>query len=417
MNNFYSQPENYFTRWLEKPLARAAHDHAVIVLTGARQVGKSTLLRRAQPFASWRYHTLDDYDTLRLARNDPRALWAGANEIVLDEVQKAPELLMAIKQTVDEQPGRYHFMLSGSANLALLRSVSESLAGRAVYFTLHPMTWGEEQRAPQSDILMRLLAGDWPAEGNLSADPPTPLLLQRGTMPPLLALTSSEAWMRWWEGYVATYLERDVRQLSQVADLLDLRRLMELAALRCAQVVNQSELARDAGLSQATTHRYLNILEATYLYQRLPAYIASRSARLVKSPKGFWADPALAAYLAGYFDATSLRQARELGAFYETLLYQHLRAQAELLTPRARLYYWRERAGAEVDFVIEHGRHVLAIEAKMTPRPGFDDAAGLRAFLAAHPQASGGIIAHTGPAVRYLGERIIALPWTILAGS
>jgi hypothetical protein len=203
-------------------LARAAHDHAVIVLTGARQVGKSPLLRRAQPFASWRYHTLDDYDTLRLARNDPRALWAGANEIVLDEVQKAPELLMAIKQTVDEQPGRYHFMLSGSANLALLRSVSESLAGRAVYFTLHPMTWGEEQRAPQSDILMRLLAGDWLTRAIRRDSPPPSVIATRADASSSnFSLTRPDAMVG---RYVATYLERDPCVVVPVADLLDLRR-------------------------------------------------------------------------------------------------------------------------------------------------------------------------------------------------
>lgn len=441
MNNFHSPAESYLPRWLTPALAAACADHPVIVLTGARQVGKSTLLRHAAPFAHYRTLSLDDYDTLRQARDDPAGLWAGADHVVLDEVQRAPQLLLAVKRAVDEQSTRCRFVLSGSANLLLLSQVSESLAGRAVYFTLHPMTCGELTGAPPPAILPRLLAGEWPEEGEgwqmggsklqvgphslpqgeeeerpVTGDLSPDTLLLRGLMPPLLRLETSTAWVRWWEGYVTAYLERDLRQLTQIADLVDFRRLMELASLRTGQVVNQSELARDAGLSQPTAHRYLNILEAGYLLFRLPAYTAGRSERLVKAPKLYWADAALAAYLAGYYDLDALRNARELGAIWETFVLHHLRVLAELLTPRARLYYWRERTGAEVDVVIEHGRRVLAVEIKRTDRPGYGDTAGLRAFLAAHPAAVGGVLLHTGPEVRRLGDKIVALPWGLVAG-
>ncbi len=215
---------------------------------------------------------------------------------------------------------------------------------------------------------------------------------------------------------VATYLERDLRQVSQIATLLDFRRLMELTALRSAQLLNQSDLARDAQLSQPTVHRYLNLLETTHMFERLPTFTASRTTRIVKAPKAFWNDTGLAVFLSGYFDEHDLREARELGAFFETLIYHHLRVLTRLMTPASRLYFWRTRSGVEVDFVVEHGRRLLAIEVKRTTQPGYGDAAGLRAFLADHPNTSGGLLLHSGREIRHLDKNIVALPWTMLTG-
>ncbi|MBI3241765.1 MAG: ATP-binding protein [Chloroflexi bacterium] len=417
MNSSYSPPETYHPRWLTPALQAASHDHAVIVLTGARQVGKSTLLLNAEPFREWRFHSLDDFNTLRQARESPAGLWAGTNRVVLDEVQKAPELLPAVKQAVDRNPQRVRFVLSGSANLLLMKQVSESLAGRAVYFVLDPMTLGEVHHGQPTDLISRALAGEWPAESALPATPPDAILdLLRGLMPPLLTLETPQSWVRWWDGYVATYLERDLRPVSQIDALLDFRRLMELAALRSGQLLNQSELARDAQLSQSTAHRYLNILEATHMFERLPAFTVSRTTRLLKSPKAFWNDSGLAIFLSGYYEENDLRGARELGAYFETFIYHHLRALTRLMTPPGRLYFWRTRTGAEVDFVVEHGRRLLAVEVKRTAQPGYADTAGLRAFLADHPKAAGGLLLHGGRDIYYVDKNIVAAPWTVLTG-
>ncbi len=391
--------------------------HAVVVLTGARQVGKSTLLRQAEPFRDWRYHTLDDFDVLLQARDNPASLWAGVDAVVLDEVQKAPDLLSAVKLAVDSEPGRTRFILSGSANLLLMRQVSESLAGRAVYFVLDPITLGEVNGQPPSTLLADALAQRWPEERELPTPPPDPIpLLLRGNMPSLLNLPRLDAWLRWWEGYVATYLERDLRQLSQIDSLLDFRRVMELMALRSGQLLNQSEVARDARTAQPTIHRYLNLLEATHLFERLPAYTASPSTRLLKSPMAYWTDPGLAVFLSGYYDEESLRRSRQVGAYFETLIYLHLRVLAGLLTPKARLHFWRTTTGDEVDFVLEHGRRVLGVEVKMSSKPSYRDAAGLRKFLKDYPAAAGGILLHGGTTVQRLDENIMAVPWTELTG-
>lgn len=417
MNDFYTSPAIYYPRWLTPILQTAWQDYPVVVVTGARQVGKSTLLLNAEPFRDWRFHTLDDFAVLRQARETPQELWAGTDRVVLDEVQRAPELLLAIKQAVDRDPGRRRFVLSGSANLLLMRRVSESLAGRAMYFILRPMTLGEIHRVSPPDVLSRVLNGDWPAEETLPNAPADPVEhLLRGFLPALLTIERPEAWIRWWSGYVATYLERDLRQFSQVEDLLDFRRLMELLALRSGQVLNQSELGRDARLSQPTVHRYLNLLETTQLFERLRAYTVSRTSRLLKSPKVFWNDPGLAVFLSGYFGLEDLRRARELGAYFETLIFHHLQVLAGLMTPPARLYFWRTQRGQEVDFVVEHGRRLAAIEVKQAMQVSYGDVASLRAFLEEYPEAAGGVLLYGGRAIRRLGERIVALPWTMVTG-
>ena len=417
MNNFYTPPEIYYARWITPFLQEASQEHAVIVLTGARQVGKSTLLLNAEPFRSWRFHSMDDFDVLAQVRKDPDALWAGTDRVILDEVQKAPDLLVAVKRAVDRNPHKFRFVLSGSANLLLMKQVSESLAGRAVYFFLDPMAIGETRQTQPPDILNRTLAGDFPLEDKLEQAPPDPTeLLMRGLMPALLTIDSLQSWTRWWDGYVATYLERDLRQAAQIDALLDFRKTMELVALRSGQLLNQSEVARDAQLSQPTVHRYLNLLETTNLFERLPAYTVSHTTQLLKSPKAFLNDPGLAVFLSGYYDLEDLRKAREYGAYFETLIYHHLRILTRLMVPAGRLYFWRTRDGTEVDFVVEHGRRVAAVEVKSTDNPGYRDITGLQAFLNKHPTATAGLLVHGGRQIKRLGEKILAVPWTLLTG-
>ncbi|MBU1660603.1 MAG: ATP-binding protein [Chloroflexi bacterium] len=417
MNNSYSPPEYYYQRWLTPTLRAASEDHPVVVLTGARQVGKSSLLLNADPFRQWRYLTMDDFDVLQQAREYPDALWAGTEQIVIDEVQKAPEVLLAVKRAVDNHPGKFRFILSGSANLLLMRQVGESLAGRAVYFVLSPLALGERNQVSPPDILSHALRGDWLVETSLAHTPPDPVpILLQGSMPALLRLDKPSAWVRWWDGYVSTYLERDLRQISQISALLDFRRVMEFLALRTGQLLNRSEIARDAQLSQPTVHRYVNLLETTHLFERLPAYTPSRTTRLLKSPKAFWTDPGLAVFLSGYFDDDDLRGARELGSYFETLIFQHLRVLVGLMTPPARLYYWRMRKGPEVDFIVEHGRRLLGIEVKLTSQPRYGDTTGLQSFLCDYPQATGGLLLHSGKTIRRLGENILAVPWTTITG-
>ena len=415
MNDNHSDYElNYRPRRLAALLRQAVEDHPVVILTGARQVGKSTLLRHEKPFSTWRYVTLDDFDVLRQAGQDPAALWAGVDRVVLDEVQKSPSLLSAVKQAVDRRRQAVRFVLSGSANLLLMQNVSETLAGRAVYFTLFPMTLGELRGRLGPDLLLAAFRGTFPAERTIDAGESPASHLLRGFMPALATLSGPEAVLRWWEGYVATYLERDLRSLSQIDSLSDFRRVMEALALRSGQMLNQTEVSRDTGISQPTVHRYLNLLEASHLAVRVPALARNRTKRLIKTPKLYWADPGLASYLAGHHQAGELAASREVGGIFETLVLLHLQVVVQTWLPRPRLFYWRTTTGNEVDFVIEQGRKLLAVEVKLSATPHYADAEGLRAFCEDYPEAVGGLLIHAGQEVKRLGEKIVAVPWQLL---
>lgn len=214
-----------------------------------------------------------------------------------------------------------------------------------------------------------------------------------------------------------TYLERDLRRLSQIEALSDFRRLMQVLALRSGQVLNQTEVARDIGMSQPTVHRYINLLETTSLLERLPAFARNRTKRIMKSPKIYWIDPGLVAYLSGHHEAEALYASREAGAMFETLVFLHLRALTQLLVPRPNLYYWRTVTGKETEFVIEQGRRLIAVEVKLGTSPRYADAAGLRLFLDEYPETVAGILIHSGDKVQYLHEKIVAVPWHLLAGE
>jgi predicted AAA+ superfamily ATPase len=417
MYDFHVHDEwTYKPRLLAAKLRKAAEAHPVVVLTGARQVGKSTLLQEEEPFKSWRYATLDDLDTLDQAHRDPAALWAGAEAVVIDEIQKAPRLLAEVKKTVDDRRRSIRFALSGSANLMMMRQVSESLAGRVILHSLQPMTPGEVSGREPTNALSKLLDGEFDLD---EVTPPCtetlPALLVRGFMPPVVDLVATDAWVEWWEGYVATYLERDLRQLSQVASLTDFRRMMQALALRSGQMLNQTDVARDIGLSQPTVHRYVSLLETTMVLDRLPAYSVNRTKRLIKTPKIYWADPGLASFLASHHEPEALRSSREIGGIFETLILLGLRARAQLLTPRASICYWRTTTGKEVDFVVEQGRRTIALEVKLTASPRQADLSGLRSFLDEYPEARAGVLVHGGSSVRRMDEKIVALPWWMIA--
>lgn len=416
MNDYHSKDAlNYRPRWIAEAIRESIQNHPVVVLTGARQTGKSTLLEYEPPFRDWHHVNLDNLDVLEQAQKAPASLWAGEERIVIDEVQRAPELLQEVKRAVDKSKKRMRFILSGSANLLLMKSVSESLAGRAIYFALLPMTRGEVKKNKPPRILTDLARSKFPSKEGIrgKAVSPFPLML-KGCMPPLLDVNSTQSIVRWWEGYTITYLERDLRQLSQIHSLPDFRRVMSALALRSGQILNQTEVARDTGVSQPTIYRYTNLLETTCLLERLPAFSINRTKRLIKSPKVIWIDPGLASFLSGYHDTASLRSSREAGSFFENLIYLHLRSWSQLQVPRAKLHYWRTASGHEVDFIAEQGRKLMAIEVKLTASPRFSDIENLRLFLSEYPETAAAILIHTGSQIKRFHEKIIAIPWYLI---
>jgi uncharacterized protein len=405
-------------RLLAAPLQEALASAPVVVLTGARQTGKSTLATMNPQGAGRRYLTLDELDVLALAQRDPDALVSGGERLTLDEVQRAPGLLLAVKRAVDRsrQPGR--FLLTGSADLLLMRRVSETLAGRAAYLVLGPMTpaelRGHPDPGPWSDLLSCRDARAAAAvlEKRPAQDVAWRDSAERGGMPDAALDPDPASRSRWFEGYVRTYLERDLRQLASIDALVDFRRLLSIAAARTGGLVNQAELARDVGVSQPTVRRYLSLLEVSHLLHRLPPYTVSRGKRLIRTPKLYWTDVGLGAHL-GRFRATSRDPADErlAGALLENLMLSHLLAWRQLRSPAPELLFWRTASEQEVDLVIEDGRRLLPVEIKAAKTVAPVDVRWLEVFLSEHGQrAPFGLVLYDGRDVRPVGRGILAVP-------
>lgn len=397
------------SRALQPVVAARLRVMPAVVVTGARQTGKTTLVQMlASP--DRRFYSLDDLDVAGLAQRDPEALVGGPAPVALDEVQRQPDLLLAVKRAIDRHRRPGQFLLTGSANLLLMRRVSESLAGRASYLNLWPMTRREQQGLGRCGRWEELLAEDdsrWVdllRAGGSRPEDWRALALRGGFPVPAVHMRTAEERTIWFDGYVRTYLERDLLMLSSISALPDFRRLMRAASLRLGQLLNQSELARDLAMSQPTVHRYLNLLETSYLLVRLPAYALNRTKRLLKSPKLYWADTGLALHLAGLSEPG--------GAHLECLVLSDLLCWRDCRADAVQICYWRTTSGEEVDFVIEAAGRLLPVEVKATSRPRLADATALRSFRAEYPDLSrSGLLLHTGTEIDWLTRDVVAAPW------
>ena len=319
-------------------------------------------------------------------------------------------MLAAVKRVVDESRGPGRFLLTGSANLLLMRRVSETLAGRAGYLMLWPMTRREQLGFGGSGVwedLLEAAPAEWievlRARHGVRED--WRALARRGGFPtPARESRSEAARQRWFDGYVRTYLERELQAQARITALAEFRRVMRAAAHRLGALVNQTEIGRDAALPQQTVGRYLNLLEVSFLLVRLPSWAVNRTKRLIKSPKLYWGDTGLALHLAG--------SPEPQGAHLENVVLADLLAWRDAREGFADVFHWRTTQGAEVDLVVEAGQRLLPIEVKTTRNPRFRDARHLLAFAAEYRgQALPGLLLHTGEATHWMAPNVLAAPW------
>jgi len=398
-------------RWFSSNLQAALRVLPVAVLTGARQTGKTTLTQALEPART--YFTLDDVGILDQAERNPDSLLA-TRPVILDEVQRAPQILLAVKRAVDTSRRAGDFILTGSANLLLMKQVAETLAGRAIYLDLPPFCPTEwQERKGALSPLDRLFAPDfdwreWPDEpGDWTR------WLLRGGFPPALEINSEADRGLWFAAYVQTYLERDLRQLSAISSLPDFQRLMMLAAQRTGKLLNQADLARDAALSHPTAHRYLNLLETGCMITRLRPLATNPTAALVKAPKLLWTDCGLAAWLAGIRSSADVAARMDSGFWLEQTIFQTLETWRSLDPRQRKLHFWRNRSGHEVDFILEEAGKFVALEIKSSSQVTANDATGIRAFREDLKRKSSlvrGVVLHGGKA-RPLEDGVLALPW------
>lgn len=395
-------------RLVSKSLAERLGVMPAVVVTGARQTGKSTLVQDLTR-GPRTYYSLDDLDVLQVAKKNPEALVGGTGAVTIDEIQRAPELLLAIKREIDRNRKAGRFLLTGSANLLLMKSVSETLAGRSSYLTLWPMTKSEARgtgRAGCWEELVEVDDDNWlDILTNASHKEDWKSLARRGGYPtPALELRTVNDRSIWFDGYVRTYLERDLNDVAAISDLVDYRRLMTASAHRLGQMLNQTELSRDISVPQATVHRWLNIMETSYMLVRLPAYSVNKTKRLIKTPKLYWSDTGLALHLANSTEPG--------GAHLENLVLHDLMVWRDARISRPEIFYWRTQTNEEVDLVVEVDGRLIPIEVKSTTRPRISDAIHLLTFQAEYGTRSrAGLLLHTGSELSWLTPTVLAVPW------
>lgn len=399
-------------RFLRAALEEALADTPVVCLLGARQCGKSTLAQVLAPGRA--YFTLDDQNYLRAAKADPGGFVAELPaSVTLDEVQRVPELLLAIKRAVDadRKPGR--FLLTGSANLLQLPRLADSLAGRMECLFLQPLAEAEKEGS-SGCFLQRLIEGNL-REGLRVAEPP-----RRSTIPDRLAVGGYPEPNRrgpvrarqWHRQYLRSIVERDIRDVARIRDGGDVTRLLELLALRTAELLNVSSLAQDLALDRQTVDRYLAALERLFLVRTLPAWHRNSAKRLVKAPKIHLCDSGLAATLADLRPEDWLAKRDRFGHLLESFVVQQLVAQAGWTDPDLRFWHYRDKDQVEVDCVVTRGRKVWGLEVKASTTVSTSDGAGLRRLAdQAKGDFQGGAVLYGGQSVLPLGrDGVFAVP-------
>lgn len=352
-----------------------ARGFPVVAVTGPRQSGKTTLVRAAFPGKA--YVSLEDPDERAFALEDPRAFLARfPRGAIFDEVQRTPGLLSYLQTRVDERPVAGRFVLTGSQQFGLMANLTQTLAGRIGLLHLLPFALAELKAA-----------------GRLESS--LPKVLFRGLYPPLIARRIRP--QQWYASYVATYVERDVRQFAAISDLSAFRRFLRMCAARCGHLLNLSSLANDCGIAHVTARAWLTVLEAGYIAYLLPPYHVNFGKRLVKTPKLYFHDTGLACYLLDIRDPRQLETHPARGALFESLLISEWLKHRFNRALAANAFFWRDNVGNEIDLLIDHGRSLQPVEMKSGQTPSGDFFAALLKWRAwAGPRARRATVVYGG---------------------
>lgn len=407
-----------YTRNITQSILDAMEDTPAVFLQGARQVGKTTLARQlADAELGATLLTLDDASVLAAARTDPVGFLSGLKRpVVLDEVQRVPELALALKASIDRNRAPGQFLLTGSARLLTLPALSDALVGRMEVMTLWPLSQPEIEETARNWVDGLFAGADTVVPSSPCDQGEIRHRLVAGGFPEALARQRSDRRARWYESYVTTLLQREVRDLAQVEDLATFPRLLVLAAARTAQLTNLSDLARAAGLPNSTLRRYMALLEGVFLLHYLPAWSTNRTKRVTRSPKLHLIDSGLAAHLVGLDEGATVGAGAGIGALLETFAVNEILRQRDVSSVRPAAFHFRTHTGIEVDLILEDRRgRLVGIEIKAAASVGARDLKGLRYLEREYPEAFvRGVVLYGGDEVVPFSDRIAAVPISAL---
>jgi len=404
-------------RYLLPRIEEAMQDTPVVLVNGPRQAGKTTLVRQFAD-AARTYVTLDDAATLAAVRHDPVGFVRDLDAVVIDEVQRAPELLLSIKQSVDQdrRPGR--FLLTGSANVMTLPRVADSLAGRIETHTLLPLA-GCEVASSSGQWLDAVFSGDMPkpAAGKAQTEVGAALVQRvlRGGYPQALARTTARRREAWLNQYVETLIQRDVQDIAAVEKLDQLPRLLTALAHMSGQLCNFAQLAGQIGLDNKTAEKYLGIFEQMFLLRRVRQWSGNGLSRIVKSPKLQFIDSGLLSGLLGVNEDLLTRQRHQIGTVLESHVYGELLKLASWAQQDYQVLTFRTTTQAEVDFVLENRRgDIVGVEVKAAASFQAGDFAGLKRLAAlAGERFLGGVLLYDGTNTLPMGDAAGRPLWAV----
>lgn len=408
----------YRHRLLSDHLLRLTENFPAIVVSGARQVGKTTLLQHLFPHHD--YVVFDASLDLEGARRDPDLfLLNHPPPLILDEIQYAPELVSAIKRLIDRSPSRSsQFILTGSQQWQVMKTLAESLAGRVAFLDLQGFSLQELSDTPGCWLAKWLEAPDEFAEWTRTAQRFAGELtrwLWKGFMPGVQQLPD-DLTIDFWSGYHRTYIERDARLLGEVQDWQEFGRFIGLMTALTAQEINYSQLGREIGITPQTAKRWLKTLEATFQWSALSPFSGNSIKRVSQRPKGHLADTGLACFHARISSPKMLAMNPLFGSLFESAMVQELGKQATVSGIRPVWHHWRSAGGAEIDLILELDDTLYPFEFKLTTRPSNRDLSGIAAFRTAYPQrriGKGAIICAVERAY-WLTTDVMAIPWNLL---
>jgi uncharacterized protein len=394
-------------------LNEAVRDNPVIILTGARQTGKSTLIqdfiKKTHPAL---YVSLDDLSTLSAIKADPEGFIAGLDQnVALDEIQRVPDLLLAIKKHVDRnrQPGR--FILSGSANVLFLPTISESLAGRAEILTLWPFSQGEIENRKES-FIDHLYTSTLRFSGlpGISLSDVYKRIINGG-FPEITQRESLQRKHAWFNSYITTILQKDIRDLSRIEGIHELPKLLSVLAFRAGSLLNYADVSKDIGIPQTTLKRYISLLETIFFVYHLSPWYSNIGKRFVKSPKTYILDSGLLSFLLDV-DENTIGQSPFRGKIFENFVVMEIVKQLSWRTEKIHLYHFRTHTGKEVDIVLENRKkELIGIEIKSSSTVSHNDADGIRELAKlAGKRFHRGVILYTGDTVVPFAKNIHAVP-------